>query len=89
MEVHTPPVDHTHVDDFVVTDIAPELGVDNGPVGPRSRVKGGITRGDDGWYPLNVEELKGFFAISIYTAINKQPNVCSCWQKMEPFLWCP
>lgn len=48
MEVHTPPVDHAHVDDFVVTDIAPELGVDNGPVGPRSRVKGGITRGDDG-----------------------------------------
>ena len=40
VNVLTSPTDHAHVDDFVVIDIDPKLGVGNRPVGPRSRVKG-------------------------------------------------
>lgn len=89
VEVHIPPIDHTHVHDVVITDIDPELGVGNGPIEPRSRVREGMTRGGKVWDALDVEELKGGFLLSQSTlGMEKQPNVRSYWQKMEPFLWC-
>lgn len=95
LEAHSLPHDHANVDDVVPMDIDPELGVGRGPVEPRSRVREGMTRGGKGWYPLDVEELKGFLAIAIYMGIKKQPNVRSYWQKKNlsfgvpssPTLW--